>query len=310
MLSRRDWLRRGLAAGGALVLSASRPARAGTAKTGTIYTMAMLDQGAGGRKSGFIGVDPETGEWSKILDACDTRPRVSPDGRTVAFSRDGALWTAPVAGGAEPRRVLDLEGATGGSPAVWSGDGTQFLISLASRDPEDKRWVFKTVRTNADGTGRKEAPIPAEDLVHDWSPDGDWVVTSSHRNAKIGWELYVMRPDGREIRQITEGGNPFYARFSPDGRRVLYSDGTTEERRGIWVVGRDGQGRRKVFATGDAIVSPCWSPDGTRIAIGIRDLENRRNGPWESRIEIMDLDAEHRASLSLTEAIPDMPDWR
>jgi hypothetical protein len=59
---------------------------------------------------------------------------------------------------------------------------------------------------------------------------------------------------------------------------VLYADGTTEERRGTWVVGRDGQGRRKVFATGDTIASPCWSPDGSRLAIGTRDLAIIRDG--------------------------------
>ena len=45
----------------------------------------------------------------------------------------------------------------------------------------------------------------------------------------IGWQLYVMRPDGTEQRRITEGGNPFYARFSPDGRRVLYTDNDREK---------------------------------------------------------------------------------
>jgi TolB protein len=227
----------------------------------------------------------------------------------VAFTRDGALWTSPGVPGSEPRRILDLGGATAGSPAVWSGNGKQLIISLGKRDPKGEPWIFETLRLNADGTRREALPIPREDMVHDWSADGAWLVTSSSRNAKIGWELYVVRPDGRDVRQITEGGNPFYARFSPDGRRVLYSDGTSEQRRGVWVVDRDGTGRRKVWAAPDEVVSPCWSPDGTRIAIGIRDL-NRQGVRPQGRIEIMDLEGGHRVSLGLPDGQPDMPDWR
>ncbi len=45
-----------------------------------------------------------------------------------------------------------------------------------------------------------------------------------------------MRPDGTDQRRVTDGGNPFYARFSPDGRCVLYSDNGRGEQSGIWVV--------------------------------------------------------------------------
>jgi TolB protein len=206
---------------------------------------------------------------------------------------------------------MEFEAGFGGSPPVWSSDGKQLVISPGvSRAPGDV-WLFTTFRMNADGTRRETLKVPPEDGVHDWSADGKWLLTASSRNAKIGWQLYVIRPDGTDIRQITEGGNPYYARFSPDGRRVLYSDGTTEERRGIWVVDRDGKDGRRLFPTGRGVASACWSPDGSRLAIAIRELGNLLAGPDPCRVEIMDLDGTHRSSVPLpARSVADMPDWR
>ena len=132
-------------------------------------------------------------------------------------------------------------------------------------------------------------------------------MTTSSRNAKIGWQLYVMRPDGSDQRQVTEGGNPFYVRFSPDGRRLLYSDGPPQDRRGIWVVDVDGKNPRRILPTSNATASACWSPDGKQIAVAISG-----SGPEEhARLEIIKLDGTHRTLLTMpSQEIADMPDWR
>jgi Tol biopolymer transport system component len=284
---------------------APKPARASAealrARPGKIY---FADDG------NLAAVDPKTGELSHLLIQCNIRPRVSPDGKLVAFERDNALWVSELDKAAEPRKLLDLEGATSASPPVWSHDGSRLIVSLGKSDKPNDPWQFKTLRVNLDGSGREELKIPSEDGVHDWSPD-DWLLTASSRNARIGWELYVMRPDGSEIRQITEGGNPFYTRFSPDGKRVLYTDGTSEERRGIWVVGRDGKDRRRVLAL-PAIwqASGCWSPDGKRIAVVSFDKPNGAQPP-SGRLIILEADGDGRTEFPLGDVKHhDMPDWR
>jgi Tol biopolymer transport system component len=315
-LTRRQWLGIGLAGVGALMLPSSRadePRKGPPVAKGRIFTTANLGAKDDGKTelTSLIAIDPDTGDQETVVDGVGMRPRVSPDGRTVAFERGDALWTRSVAGGDEPKQILDTEGATAASPPVWSLDGKQIVISLGTSEKLGSPWVFKTVRINADGTGRTELKVPPEDGVHDWSADGEWLLTASSRNAKIGWQLYVMRPDGTGQRQLTEGGNPFYARFAPDGRRLLYADGTTEERRGIWVVGLDGKGRRRVFATGDAVASACWSPDGKRIAVVLRPINVNLGGQNLSRIEVMDQDGENRSIIPLPEGSSgDMPDWR
>lgn len=157
--------------------------------------------------------------------------------------------------------------------------------------------------------GREPLRIPTQDCVLDWSPDGSWIVTASTCNAKIGWQLYVMRPHGSDQRQIAEDGNPFYARCSPNSQQLLYSDGTLRQpdRQGIWIVDCDGQHRRRIFATGKGISSACWSPDGQQIAVAISGSGSQDH----ARIEIVNLDGTHRTLLTMpAKEITNMPNWR
>jgi RNA polymerase sigma factor (sigma-70 family) len=291
--------------------------------TGRIYTTASLGTNDAGMPiSSVIAVDPESGDVTKVFEGYPGRLRVSPDGHRAAFVSGEwwsnlhptermrtSLWIREFANGARPERVVRVgDGATGGDLPVWSADGKQLILSAGRHDESRKQWVYETFRINADGSGREPLGIPDQDGVQDWSPDGAWVVTTSSRNARIGWQLYLMRPDGKDQRQITEGGNPFYARFSPDGRRLLYSDGPALEREGIWVVDFDGKNRRRILPTSKGTTaSACWSPDGRWIAVAISGSKPDEHG----RLEILDLDGTHRTLLTMPgQEIADMPDWR
>jgi len=180
--------------------------------------------------------------------------------------------------------------------------------------PGKPHWVFATRRVNIDGTRPEELPVPPEDGVQDWSSDGRWFLTASQRGAKNGWQLYIMRPDGTEQRRITEEGNPFYARFSPDGRRVLYTDNGRGEQSGIWVVDADGKNARVVFPVDPqkTTASACWSPDGKRIAITLAVINGSvARVPTPVQVVVKDLDGGHRSEIHIPEAgRTDMPDWR
>jgi RNA polymerase sigma factor (sigma-70 family) len=288
-------------------------------RAGRIYITAEHHadpRGTGAITRSLVVLDPQTGARTDLFDGCSIRPRVSPDGKSVAFEWEDALWVRGLDPDAEPMKVLPLGGSTSGSPPVWSPDGKQLVISIGQSKGPGTRWVFTTRRGNVDSTGWEKLAIPSEDCVDDWSPDGRRLLICSQRGAENGWQLYIMRPDGTDQRRITDGGNPFGARFSPDGRRVIYADNGRGGQSGIWVVDVDGKNGRRLFPVDvqETVASACWSPDGQRIAISLRGFRSGRPPLVlvNLRVVVMDLDGGHRSEIEIASqrGHTDMPDWR
>ena len=54
-----------------------------------------------------------------------------------------------------------------------------------------------------------------------WSPDGSQIAFVSNRNGE--YDLYTIRPDGSEMRQLTQMGSIIAPQWSPDGRMISFS---------------------------------------------------------------------------------------
>jgi TolB protein len=57
-----------------------------------------------------------------------------------------------------------------------------------------------------------------------WSPDGRWIAFASNRAgpALVG-QIYLVRPDGSDTRQVTTGPwSHAQPAFSPDGRTLFF----------------------------------------------------------------------------------------
>ena len=81
----------------------------------------------------------------------------------------------------------------------------------------------------------------------------------------FGGRLFVIRPDGSGLRQLTPRGTTVrsYA-WSPDGSSIAYID----QQLSLWLVRSDGTGRRLLLPTSRlSSETLSWSPDGTRLAI-------------------------------------------
>src|SRR5206468_7206504 len=84
-----------------------------------------------------------------------------------------------------------------------------------------------------------------------WSPDGRKLAFTR----ALSGGLFVANADGSAVKRIATAGE---AAWSPVGARLA-----SAERNGIWIVGDDGTGRRRVARGGYAL---SWAPDGTRLA--------------------------------------------
>ena len=96
-----------------------------------------------------------------------------------------------------------------------------------------------------------------------WSPDGKQILFS--RRVSV---LFLMDPDGTNIRQLTEDDDNYInkASFSPDGKFIVYSgfdeiDGKPKS--AVRVLNIE---TGKVEVISDRLVTSCdWSPDGKHI---------------------------------------------
>jgi Tol biopolymer transport system component len=81
--------------------------------------------------------------------------------------------------------------------------------------------------------------------------------------------IYVMNPDGGDLRQVTYGDSRDSGqRWSPVGSRIVFERWTTLTEADIFVVAADGRGLRRLTSDPGIELSPAWSPGGRRIAYG------------------------------------------
>jgi Tol biopolymer transport system component len=196
---------------------------------------------------------------------------------TVAYGTpDGDIWVMN-ATGTERRRV------------TRSGPGHDFDPSLS---PDGRAVVFRTSRggflPDTRGIGlegifvvdvrtRREHPVhpPRGGLFPSWSPDGTAIAFSTLQRDLQGESIHLVTPAGKRLRDLAEPSFDAVQEglaWSPDSRRIAYSGHSGDGNWALWVMNRDGSGRRQLtFPTpvaprgsgGDHIAS--WSPDGRRL---------------------------------------------
>jgi dipeptidyl aminopeptidase/acylaminoacyl peptidase len=261
---------------------------------------------------GFWAAEPESNAWSQIGDPDLVDGVFSSDARFLAAGRSAGagaekvgVWVYDLAAGSPGRRVFDRPFFS----CSWANDGKQLFVSASMGALK-----FETYRLNVDGSNKTKLPIPESEVVMDCSPDGTWLASYDftpvrERRARIN----VMRTDGTESHAILNepGGVARNFRFSPDGRKLAYGLSTGELRQTkstVWVVDRNGQNRTQVpLALEPGIrCRPFWSPDGTRLAVGLSEVGVRGG----ERIVIVDLDGKNLKTLPPPPWGIKLLDWR
>ncbi len=100
-------------------------------------------------------------------------PAPSPDGTVIAFSWAGAIWTAPIDGGAAAR--LTVSDGYDYRP-IWSPDGSKIAF-ISSRSGSFDVYVINA----RGGTPERITFASGSDALSGWLPSGDGLVFSSRR---------------------------------------------------------------------------------------------------------------------------------
>ena len=233
-------------------------------------------------------------------------PRLSPDGRTVAYvlsSIDGsaneyrgAIWLADVDGRAEPRRFTS--GDTRDAAPVWSPDGR--LIAFTSKRASKAMQLFVIPVEGGEAVQLTDLQEDVEELA--WSPDSTKIVFSSRvrdheddeeernrppkrltrlqfRLDNVGWtagrrrHLFTVAVDGSDDpTQLTFGDFEDEApAWSPDGERIAFTSARHDNwdihpTSALYVVTAAGGDPEALTGLESSAWAPSWSPDGARLA--------------------------------------------
>lgn len=90
-----------------------------------------------------------------------------------------------------------------------------------------------------------------------WSPKGGLLVFSGRYEGKN--QIFTVRPDGSELKLLTERGNNEDPTYSPDGRFIAFTsdrDGV----KGIYIMRVDGEAQRRLTPAGVKAFGSAWSP--------------------------------------------------
>ncbi len=194
-------------------------------------------------------------------------PDISPDGKLVAFSYLGDIYTVETIGGTA--RAITSHPAHDINP-VFSPDGRFIAFSSNRHGSYD---VF--VSSARGGKPKRLTFDSATDMVSGWTPDGKHVLFASTRSTAFpaNWELYSVPVEGGRVRRISRGEGKD-GRYSPKGDLLAYVRGPGDwYRKGyrgsanddVWLCNADGSNNRRLTSFTGQDGSPMWGADGNTL---------------------------------------------
>jgi Tol biopolymer transport system component len=195
---------------------------------------------------------------------------ISPDARYILFTRsqqdlgevDNSLTTMAII---RRQDTPTARGRNGARHKEYPNASTGPMLDLGRG--WEPHWTYAEI-------GQQSSDPRVAELAQEVRRKG-WIVYGA-RTAAGDWDLFLMRPDGTGVRNITDtpGFNEAAPRFSPDARRLLYrrlprSENIEPNRYGMQgalvFANRDGS-NPQVYGTEGEYTWASWGPQSDTIA--------------------------------------------
>ena len=216
-----------------------------------------------------VGGEPVESRQITSGTARHTSPRISPDGRQLAYIRKVGgsedIYVVPIAGGA-PRRLPIPRRWTRLIEVKWSPqEGDDRLAVLAETEKGAELFIVSTSEVREPRV--VETP-PVRGTWFDWSPDASRIA-----HARSDDEVYMVQDlETGDVFEVFADlpGEKIQALFSPDGRELLVN-AIDIGAQGLWVAEIEGGGDSRLLT--DEIYGRTfpmrWSADGRIWVLGL-----------------------------------------
>jgi serine/threonine protein kinase/Tol biopolymer transport system component len=225
-----------------------------------IYIPGPLSTSLG--QSTLVLVDRNGGvEPLKLRPAAYQFPRISPDGKRVALGiddgNDANIWIYELSG-ANSMRQLTF-GSKNRFP-IWSADSERIAFQ------SDREGDFGIFWQRVDGTGTAERltkpDAGTEHAPESWSPDGSRFLFSVSKGSNLSLWTFSLPDKKAAAFGDVQATFLIAATFSPNGRWVAYSPGSSPSDRSVFVQPFPATGAKYRILGG---IYPLWSPDGREL---------------------------------------------
>jgi len=241
--------------------------------------LAIVDGAAAEGSSRAIGIallEIDTGERRRLSEpaaerTADTRPKFSPDGRSLAFIREyqrnqSELVVQGIGGPA--RVVAKPDGMV--NDADWLADGRGLVASISVKGEGTSRLWHVPLDGEAEPLGIGTEGALGVSTARQ-APGLAFVRDNTNCNV---WRMAgpAGDPKQRPVRLLASTQTDFFPRYSPDGTRIVFLSNRTGPWR-LWVCDAEGRDCSEVPTRGRPF-SPNWAPDSRRIVYVERELGN------------------------------------
>jgi serine/threonine protein kinase/Tol biopolymer transport system component len=131
--------------------------------------------------------------------------------------------------------------------------------------------------------GGNVAPIPAPAgmqgvpyIISSVSPDGSKLLLTERRGLSTApaplWALPTLGGSPTRLANI----QGFVGAWSPDGQKLVYTSGDA-----LYLANADGTGSHKLASTPGFATGAVWSPDGSLIRVGVRNVKTQVVSLWQ-----------------------------